>query len=511
MLTPLGYGRIGGGAKLLKTGQTTCYMFGDDGDTEKGVAKSYTVNSTGAQSGTTNIDSPGYAGNTIAFDGAAGTITDSAAGLAVFKTGDVIRVRGSASNDNVFTIDTGGVAGTIQISRVVPNSGFETAGALPPVFLNWVQALGDGTLVDEGVLVHSGSHAAKMTAGASANTAMRSGNISVTPGYSYTISFWTRGDGTYSGRYGIKDVTHSTWIIADLTPTNITNTVYALFTNTFTAPAGCIAVQIWFECPSTNGGIAYFDDVYLTLVSNPALVTEAAGAYITICKREAHSNNTVFDVNTGLTWSRYASASVGPASDGKLNWYNAATCYTLHPAAADVAMVVGNILRVVGSDESARYYAGQPLVCSGFVNDTPNNKPGLVVVSVSFTGGNTDIVVDPGEQTLIAEAAGGSRDIKVICQSIFGYAAAANAASLAEYTDWRVPDRFEYTSLMSHGVWGPCIDTVSFPSFPSVSLWSTNTRIRTVTQALSIDFSENTVSNASAKTVTFQVLLVRGG
>jgi len=37
-------------------------------------------------------------------------------------------------------------------------------------------------------------------------------------------------------------------------------------------------------------------------------------------KTDAHSNNCVVDNNTGLMWSRYASASVGAGSDGKLPW-----------------------------------------------------------------------------------------------------------------------------------------------------------------------------------------------
>jgi hypothetical protein len=37
-------------------------------------------------------------------------------------------------------------------------------------------------------------------------------------------------------------------------------------------------------------------------------------------KTDTHSNNCVFDDMTGLMWSRYASASVGPGSDGRLPW-----------------------------------------------------------------------------------------------------------------------------------------------------------------------------------------------
>lgn len=37
-------------------------------------------------------------------------------------------------------------------------------------------------------------------------------------------------------------------------------------------------------------------------------------------KTDVHSNNCVLDLNTGLMWSRYVSASVGPTSNGSLNW-----------------------------------------------------------------------------------------------------------------------------------------------------------------------------------------------
>ncbi|MBW2591850.1 MAG: DUF1566 domain-containing protein [Deltaproteobacteria bacterium] len=42
-------------SQVLKTGQTTSYATGDDGDLELGVARSYTIYTTGQYSGTTNI------------------------------------------------------------------------------------------------------------------------------------------------------------------------------------------------------------------------------------------------------------------------------------------------------------------------------------------------------------------------------------------------------------------------------------------------------------------------
>jgi hypothetical protein len=41
-------------------------------------------------------------------------------------------------------------------------------------------------------------------------------------------------------------------------------------------------------------------------------------------KTDNHSNNCVLDKATGLMWTRYASASLGPAFDGKLPWTTAA-------------------------------------------------------------------------------------------------------------------------------------------------------------------------------------------
>lgn len=307
-------------ANLLKTGQSICYFIRDDGDRKKGQSKVYEILTGGLQSGTVNVDSPHYAAATIAFAATTpGTITDTAGLLATVLTGDTIRIRGSALNDTVLTVSTGGVAGTIRTTE--------------------------------------------------------------------------------------------------------------------------------------------------------ATVAELAGAYITIFKRATHSCNVVVDLRSDprfgrRMWARYVqTGKVGPASNGTLNWYDATKCYTLHPAAADLAMVAGNILRIEGSDESARYFAGTVLVCSGFASAV-NNLPGLIVSSVSFTGGNTDIVVDPGNQTLIAEAAAGARTIKIVCQNIYGYCAAANVALLGGYGDWRICNIFELFSLVNLSYADKVPDTTAFPSFP---------------------------------------------
>jgi hypothetical protein len=121
-LSPLAQGKAAGTAgytsKLLKTGQTTQYNSElDDGYYEVGVAKSYTVNTSGAQSGTTNVDLAHYASGAgaIAFNNSTKKITDSGNGLAIFKTNDVI-LTSSAANPGPFTVTTGNVAGEIVCS-----------------------------------------------------------------------------------------------------------------------------------------------------------------------------------------------------------------------------------------------------------------------------------------------------------------------------------------------------------------------------------------------------------
>ena len=63
-------------------------------------------------------------------------------------------------------------------------------------------------------------------------------------------------------------------------------------------------------------------------------------------KTDVHSNACVFDNKTGLMWSRTASASVGPASDGKIPWTTTGSGATAegifaYCAAANTAALAG--------------------------------------------------------------------------------------------------------------------------------------------------------------------------
>jgi hypothetical protein len=141
---------------------------------------------------------------------------------------------------------------------------FETAGAGDPDFFEgWGEAAGDGAIADETTLVHSGSHAAKLTSGASDNTRVTNGLPRVSPGQTYTYSFYTRGDGSNAGKFAIRDNTNNTWIVS-LQTTGVSGTSYTEVSGQFVAPAGCHELIVYLWGPSANGGIAYFDDLTIT-------------------------------------------------------------------------------------------------------------------------------------------------------------------------------------------------------------------------------------------------------
>lgn len=222
------------------------------------------------------------------------------------------------------------------------------------------------------------------------------------------------------------------------------------------------------------------------------IVNEGAGAYVTLCKRSSPSNNCVIDNITGLMWKRYCTGTVGSvervgaASDGQLVWYNTATCFTLHPAAADLQMMTTGIKIVGGAAELPRYFAGMIIDPSGFANAV-NNLPGYRVTSVAVNGADLDILLWTGRNTLIAEAAAGARDIRVVCQSIFAYCGGAVAAGFGGYTDWRIPAIPNLLTLQDLEAPNGLPDPVVFPNWPIAwpinTVWSNTTEPNNVIRA----------------------------
>jgi hypothetical protein len=141
-------------------------------------------------------------------------------------------------------------------------------------------------------------------------------------------------------------------------------------------------------------------------------------------KDDVHSNNCVLDRKTGLMWSRYVSASVGPLSDGKLPW-------------------------------------------------------------------TTDVNGD----------------------GIFPYCAAANAAQLAGYSDWRIPNVYELMSIASYlpTLATSVPNTTAFPSWPATLVWSSTARTSNPdTRKQYFDFNLGS-AGAQPDTSTLFCALVRGG
>lgn len=151
-------------------------------------------------------------------------------------------------------------------SELLSNAGFEIAGGGgADVFASWTEAAGGGTIVDEGVIVSSGSHAAKLTAGAAADTWVLQ-SVAVTPGKLYRGGFFTRGDGADAGRYAIYDVTNAAFIINYAT-TGVTAAAYAYKEVCVIAPAGCVSMRMYLRCSATTAAVTYFDDISLLEVN----------------------------------------------------------------------------------------------------------------------------------------------------------------------------------------------------------------------------------------------------
>ncbi len=151
-------------------------------------------------------------------------------------------------------------------TELVSNGGFEIAGSGGEVFDDWAFAGTDGSVSDETVAVHSGSHAAKVTSGASKNASI-SQTITAPfalAGYTIVLSFWTRGGGSYAGRYFVWGNGYNGYIIGT-TSTGVPGTTYTKVTVTFTCPAGTTSIVVALAGPDSIGAYALFDDVSVAI------------------------------------------------------------------------------------------------------------------------------------------------------------------------------------------------------------------------------------------------------
>lgn len=159
---------------------------------------------------------------------------------------------GAASFNNIYS------AGFANDNLMGDNGGFETAGAMPPTWLGWVDTVGDGAIANEVVIVHEGNDSAKLTAGPSANTfIVRAFNV--TPGVRSRLRLWTRGDGVNDTRYQVQGNIDPWPSIIPITNSGVTAAAWGMVAIEFVPPAGQTQVVLRLWCPAVNGGVGYFD------------------------------------------------------------------------------------------------------------------------------------------------------------------------------------------------------------------------------------------------------------
>jgi len=160
-------------------------------------------------------------------------------------------------------------------SELLTNPGFETAGGGgADIWANWTEVVGGGALANETTLVHSGADAAKLTGSGLPNAVyVWQASVPITPGVTYQVSFWTRGDGTNAGFYSLygrtngQNITSGPW-----DTTGVAGATYTQVSIVFTATAGAAELEVYLSAPTAAGGIAYFDDVSVKEVTGGGLV-----------------------------------------------------------------------------------------------------------------------------------------------------------------------------------------------------------------------------------------------
>lgn len=174
---------------------------------------------------------------------------------------------------------SGGAWSTITPNPIttvtVTNPSFETFTS--PNFSGWTNVLGSGAIAQTTTTgeFYDLTAALKITCGATDNTSIKQ-TLTVTPGYIYTLKFYSRSDLNTNGvgRFQVYDETNMADIVATKNCTySLVTSTYALTTETFTCPAGCVSLSIIFKPNATNAVSTFFDGVTLTSTNQPTANT----------------------------------------------------------------------------------------------------------------------------------------------------------------------------------------------------------------------------------------------
>jgi hypothetical protein len=120
----------------------------------------------------------------------------------------------------------------------------------------------------------------------------------------YALVFWSRGDGTYSGRYTIHDDTNNV-DIKGISTVRITEATYTRKYYVFTAPAGCTTVKITFWASSdASADYVYFDNVSLRQLK-PFIVSYFINRTDEVAVERQYIINRMLDVDKRMWATRF--------------------------------------------------------------------------------------------------------------------------------------------------------------------------------------------------------------
>jgi hypothetical protein len=235
-------------------------------------------------------------------------------------------------------------------TELLTNNGFETYTGTPDnnisdSFTGWtVWSTSDPTkTVEATTTTNNGSSAVKITSDGTANPTIYSGNITVTSGNTYRISYYTRGNGTVDGKVGIWDSTNSAYIWN--TATGITGTTYQQQIRYFTVPSTSTAIAVYLRANAT--GTAYFDDVSVKLSPTNPLSVQGALTGVTSTTSGARNNAYTFDGSTGYLRQKTYAVNIGALSYSGNTLIDSGQTFTTYksatsPANAPYMIVVTN-------------------------------------------------------------------------------------------------------------------------------------------------------------------------
>ena len=213
-------------------------------------------------------------------------------------------------------------------------------------------------------------------------------------------------------------------------------------------------------------------------------------------KTYAFPNACVQDNRTGLMWARTVPQSdIGPAADGKLFWDQ----YTLDAETCTCDAATKTITADAGTPfDTGALCVGRIFTVAG---SAAGNNGTFTVASI--TTSVITVVETVNDEVSI------SLDFATVDDLIWDLADEANANSLAGYTDWRIPNIKELSSIVDIEKINPSINTTVFPSTPITYTWTSNTNVSNSEYGWYIKFNLGIVDSNPKKLTKYYVRLVR--